>query len=102
MFLAVDLREDDDDSMIGIETTMMGNDDLGHFDKLKKISDERRNELKNQASFKTFEAAVDVGTQALEDDAKHFEDEEDLDYQLIDLAAAREDYIMPIGYTPAR
>jgi hypothetical protein len=102
MFLAVDLEDDDDDSMIGLETTMMGNDDLGHFDKLKKISDDRRETLKNQASFKTFEAAVDVGTQALEDDAKHFDDENDLDYQLIDLAEARSEGIMPIGYTPSK
>jgi len=98
MFIAVDLKEDDDDSMVGIETTMMGNDDLGHFDKLKKISGGEREKLKNQTSFKTFEAAVDTGTQALEDDAEHFDDEDDSDYQLIDLAEARSQGIMPLGY----
>jgi hypothetical protein len=102
MFLGVDLKDDDDDSMIGLETTMMGNDDLGHFDKLEEISDDRRETLKNQRSFKTFEAAVDVGTQALDEDAKHFDDENDIDYQLIDLAEARSEGIMPIGYTPSK
>jgi hypothetical protein len=98
MFLAVDLEDDDDDSMVGIETTMMGNDDLGHFDKLRKISAGEREKLKNQASFKTFEAAVDTGTAALDEDAKHFDDEDDSDYQLIDLAEARSEGIMPLGY----
>lgn len=102
MFIAVDLKDDDDDSMIGLETTMMGNDDLGHFDKLGKISPDHRDKLKNQASFKTFEAAADVGTNRLDDDAKHFDDEDDLDYQLIDLAEARDEGIMPLGYMPAK
>jgi hypothetical protein len=102
MFIAVDLKDDDDDSMIGLETTMMGNDDLGHFDKLKKISPDHREKLKNQASFKTFEAAADTGTNRLDDDAKHFDDEDDLDYQLIDLSEAREEGIMPLGYSAAK
>lgn len=99
MFVAVDLKSDDDDSMIGLETTMMGNDNLGDFDDLKKISRKHREGLKNQASFKTFEAAVNTGTERLDHDAKRFDDEDEIEYQLIDLAEARSQGIEPLGYT---
>lgn len=98
MYLAANLKEGDDDSMIGIETTMMGADDLDEFDSLKDISKKNREKLKNQKSYKTFEAAVDTATQDLEDHADDFDDEENLDYQLVDISEARREGIMPLGY----
>ncbi len=98
MFLAVNLEEGDESSMIGIETTMIGQDDLGNFDKLAKISKSRREKLKNQASFMTFEAAVDSATEDLSKHAKDFEDAENWNYQIVDIAAARSDGIMPLGF----
>jgi hypothetical protein len=101
MFLAVDLKEDNDKSMIGVETTMMGDDNLASFNALKKIPASKREELKNQTSFSTFEAAVDIGTKNLEDHADDFKGD-DSDYQLVDIAAARSEGIMPIGYSSDR
>jgi hypothetical protein len=88
--------------MIGIETTMMGSDNLGEFDELSDISKKKREKLKNQASFKTFQAAVDVATKDLEDHADDFDDEDNTDYQLVDIAEARSDGIMPLAFTPDR
>jgi hypothetical protein len=98
MFLAVDLKDDDDDSMVGIETTLMGEDDLGKFDALSDISKKRREKLKNEASFKTFQAAVDEATQELDDHMDDFDNDDDPDYQIVDIAEARSEGIMPIGY----
>jgi hypothetical protein len=99
MYLAVNLAEGDDSTMIGIETTMMGQDSLKDFDELGDVSKKQREKLKNQASFKTFEAAVDAATQDLDDNQKKFDDEDETDYQLIDIAEARSEGIMPLGYT---
>lgn len=94
MFLVVNL---DDESPIGVETTMMGNDDLGEFDELTNISRKKRELLRNQKSFATFEAAVGTGTQALEEAWEKF-DGDDFDYTLVDVAEARRQGILPIGY----
>jgi hypothetical protein len=102
MYVAADLSDGDDDSMIGIETTMMGSDNLGEFDELSDISKKKREKLKNQASFKTFQAAVDVATKDLEDHADDFDDEDNTDYQLVDIAEARSEGIMPLAFTPDR
>lgn len=94
MFLAVDL---DDETAVGIETTMMGSHDLRPpkgetAAKLKKLEEQR-----NEESWESFEAAVDAGTEALEKNEKKFESDE-LTYQYIDLAEARAAGILPIVY----
>jgi hypothetical protein len=98
MYLAVNLADGDEDTMIGIETTMMGQDNLKEFDELGDVSKKRREKLKNQASFKTFEAAVDGATQDLDENMKKFEDPDETDYQLVNIAEARSEGIMPLGY----
>lgn len=94
MFLAVDI---DDDTTIGLETTLMGSKDLrGTKDKnprLKNLEDH-----KNEESWDSFEAAVNSGTDDLEKYQKKFESD-DLDYQVIDVAKAREAGILPIVYS---
>ncbi len=95
MFLVVDL---DDDTTVGVETTMMGEDDLAKFDEPAGLSKKKRETLKNQASFRIFEEAVDEGTRELEKHQKKFEGD-DTDYLLIDVAEARREGIMPIGYS---
>ena len=95
MFLAVDL---DDETTVGIETTLMGQNDLRPpkgetAAKLKKLEEKR-----NEQSWESFEAALEVGTEALEKNEKKFESDE-ITYQYIDLAEARSAGILPITYT---
>jgi hypothetical protein len=95
MFLAFSL---DDETMIGLETTMMGAADLDKVDakRLKSFLKFDPEEKRNEESWATFEAAIDTGTQALAEAAKEF-DGDDTDYQLIDVAAARNLGVLPIS-----
>jgi len=93
MFLAVDI---DDETTIGLETTLMGSKDLRPAkggSRLKNLEENR-----NEESWDSFESAVSAGTEALEENVKKFESD-DLDYQIIDVAKAREMGILPITYS---
>jgi hypothetical protein len=96
MFLAVDL---DNDTTVGLETTLLGEKDLrspkGDKDSpLKKLE-----EHKNEESWDSFESAVSVGTKELKKNRKKFASDDELDYQIIDLEQAREMGMLPIVYT---
>ena len=94
MFLAFSL---DDETMVGLETTMMGSADLDKVDakRLQSFLKFDPEEKRNEESWATFEAAIDAGTQALLEAAEKFD--EDPDYRLIDVAAARNLGILPIS-----
>jgi hypothetical protein len=94
MFLAVDL---DDETTIGIETTLMGSEDLRpakEGSRLRKLEGKRTEE-----SWDSFESAVSDGTESLEKNAKKFESDDHLDYQVINVEKAREMGILPITYS---
>jgi len=95
MFLAFSL---DDDTMVGLETTMLGDADIPAVDakRLKSFLKLDIEEKRNEESWATFEAALDTGTQALQKASDKF-DGDDTDYQLIDIAAARNLGILPIS-----
>ena len=95
MFLAFSL---DDETMVGLETTMMGEVDLEKVDekRLKSFLKFDVEEKRNEESWATFEAAIDAGTQALLEASEKF-DGDDTDYQLIDIAAARNLGVLPIS-----
>jgi hypothetical protein len=95
MFLAFSL---DDETMVGLETTMMGEADLEKVDekRLKSFLKFDVEEKRNEESWATFEAAIDIGTQALLEASEKF-DGDDTDYQLIDIAAARNLGVLPIS-----
>lgn len=95
MYLAVWL---DDDTLIGIETTLMGAADLAEVDakRLRSFLKFEPEEQKNIESWQTFEAAVESGSESLEQVADKL-DSEALDYQLIDLEDARRLGILPIS-----
>ncbi|MBJ7391347.1 MAG: hypothetical protein JHC85_07280 [Chthoniobacterales bacterium] len=95
MFLAFSL---DDDTMVGLETTMLGDADIPAVDakRLKSFLKLDIEEKRNEESWATFEAALDTGTQALQEASDKF-DGDDTDYQLIDIAAARNLGILPIS-----
>ena len=94
MFLAFSL---DDETMVGLETTMMGAADLDKVDakRLRSFLKFDPEEKRNEESWATFEAALDAGTQALSEASEKFD--EDPDYMLIDVAAARNLGILPIS-----
>jgi hypothetical protein len=94
MFLAFSL---DDETMVGLETTMMGAADLDEVDekRLRSFLKFDPEEKRNEESWATFEAALDTGTQALLEAAGKFD--EDPDYMLIDVASARTLGILPIS-----
>lgn len=95
MYLAVDL---DDETTIGIETTLMGSANLPKNPKISiadSLSSTDAKEAQNMESWESFEAAVAMGTEALEEDI-HEIDGEHLQYQLIDITLAREVGILPI------
>lgn len=95
MFLAFSL---DDETMVGLETTMMGSADLDKVDamRLKSFLKFDPEEKRNEESWASFEAAIDAGTQALVEASEKF-DGDDSDYQLIDIAAARNLGVLPIS-----
>lgn len=95
MFLAFSL---DDETMVGLETTMMGEADLEKVDekRLKSFLKFDVEEKRNEESWATFEAALDTGTQALLEASDQFGGD-DADYQLIDIAAARNLGVLPIS-----
>ncbi|MFM8719518.1 MAG: hypothetical protein ACKOFH_08330 [Chthoniobacterales bacterium] len=94
MFLAFSL---DDETMVGLETSMMGEADLEKVDekRLKSFLKFDVEEKRNEESWATFEAALDTGTQALLEASEKFD--EDPDYMLIDVAEARNLGILPIS-----
>jgi hypothetical protein len=99
-FLAFDSGEGDDDNIIGLETTMLGNDELKPVKDIPNLNQKMK--LKEfQASYRTFSNAVKTGNNALERHAEAFESEEDPNIQMISIADAREFGIMPIASTKA-
>jgi hypothetical protein len=94
MFLAVDIN---DDTTIGIETTLMGEQNLAKIDRKKFPSFEKLDENMQEAAWNSFEGAVSVGTDRLEQDAEMFESD-DMNYQIIDVAEARRIGILPISF----
>lgn len=103
MFLAVSLGEGEDATLIGLETTMMGSTDLEEVDakRLRSFLKFDPETKKNEESWKTFEAAVDVGTSTIKENEDKFGGD-DPDYQIIDLAAARTMGILPISSATAK
>jgi hypothetical protein len=97
-FLAFDSGTGEDDNIIGLETTMLGNNTLKPVSQIANLP--QKTKLKEfQASYKTFSNAVKTGNAALEENAEAFESEDDPDVQLISIADARELGIMPIAST---
>jgi len=94
--LAFDLGEGDDDPILGLETTLLGESDPGEAGEEIEVP-EKLVGTPHEKSFKVLAAAIGAGTQTLEDNADSFDDEEEPQFELISVAAAREMGIMPIA-----
>ena len=97
-FLAFDLSKDDNAKRVGLETTMLGNDEIKPVNEIAHLSEKAKlDEFKE--SYKTFGNAVKVGNANLKKYADKLDDDSDdadPDVQLISIPDARDLGIMPI------
>lgn len=97
-FLAFDTGKGEEDITIGLETTMLGNDDLEPVSELANLPEKKL--LKGfEASYLTFGNAIETGTASLEEHAEAFEDGSDPNIQLISIQEARKLGIAPIAFS---
>ncbi len=96
-FLAFDTGNGEEDVTIGLETTMLGNDDLEPVSELANLPEKKL--IKGfEASYLTFGNAVEAGNASLEEHADAFEDGSDPAIQLISIKETREFGIAPIAF----
>jgi len=99
--LAYAASDDDDADLVGLETTMLGNNQLTALKDVGKVT-QKALEKEFSASLKTFQKAVASGNANLEKHADEFESQEDPDIQLISISDARDLGIMPLPYLRGR
>lgn len=98
-FLAFDLGDGEDAKRIGLETTMLGNDEIKSVEQIANLT-EKAKLTEFKASYKTFTSAVKIGNANLKKYKEQLDDdseEADPDIQLISIPDARDLGIMPIS-----
>lgn len=95
MFLGFQLDEDGEE-LAFLETTMLGDVHEGHGQRLQQLRHGRQVPVDLEASLESFAAALDEGQRQVDEAGDAFDDEENVDYQMIDVQAAREAGVMPI------
>ncbi len=103
MYMGVALSaSEDDDSTACIETTMLGAGEpdasLKAIPEIRALEKTLDTEVRASPAWRTFKTAVAVATAAFRGDKSKFEDKDNSDYQIIDVAAARADGILPIPF----
>lgn len=97
VFLAFDLDEEGEQTF-GLETTMMGSADAEPSGR-SLVPASMASRYRNLASFRSFSAAIQEGTQQLREHRATF-DGDDPDYQVISLSESRRMGILPLAYRP--
>ncbi len=96
MFLGFALDEEASE-MAFLETTMLGDHDPGKVDRqMRNLARDISDDEDVQQSFLVFAAALDNAREQVEEAGEKFEDPNEANYQIIDIAAAREYGVMPI------
>lgn len=95
-FLAFDLGKGDNAKRIGLETTLLGKNEIKPVEEIAHLTDKARL-AEFKASYKTFGTAVKVGNASLKKYAAEFESEEDPNIQIISIPDARDLGITPIA-----
>ena len=102
-------QDSEGSAIIGLETTMLGQDNLKSLDELKNLqlkADDKKVDLKKfdglvadeaGASLKTFLNAIETGNASLEEHAEAFQDGSDPNIQLISIAEWRKLGIRPLA-----
>lgn len=83
--------------LAGFETTLLGSKIDDDATEIEGVTDTLGEDFADQNSWKTFTAALAMGTASLVENAEKF-DKDDADYQLINIAAARRIGILPIAF----
>jgi hypothetical protein len=96
-FLAFETGNGEDDVLLGLETTMLGNDDLEPVTDLENLP-EKKLIQGFEASYATFGNAIETGNASLEEHAEAFEDGNNPATQLISIKEARKLGIAPIAF----
>ncbi len=95
-FLAFSDGNKENPTLFGLETTMLGNNNLQPVKFLPKLPAQvKKKEF--AASLKTFSAALSTGDERIKEHKDAFESEDDPDIQLISISAARKLGVMPLG-----
>lgn len=95
-FLSFDLGRGEDDAIVGLETTMLGNDSLKPVDKLPDMPAKAKTR-EFEKSLQTYAHALEVGTTSLEKHADVIDAGDNPNIQMISVSDARELGIMPIA-----
>lgn len=95
-FLAFTDGDEENPTMYGLETTMLGSDNLKPVLDLPKLPSKLR-QKEFAASHATFISALEAGKNQITEHSEAFESNDDPDTQLISISAAREMGVMPLG-----
>ncbi|WP_395748649.1 hypothetical protein [Prosthecobacter sp.] len=97
-FLAFDEIPDSAALPTGLETTMLGHDDITDVKKMEFLSSEQQSK-ENMASAKTFVTAMEIGSSRIQACARNLEGQGTPKYRLISIEDERQNGIDPIPYT---
>jgi hypothetical protein len=95
-FLAFTDGNKDNPTMFGLETTLLGSDDLHTVKNLEMLPESLKQE-EYAVSYATFVAALESGKRQLNDHQEAFESAENPSTQLISISEARDMGVMPLG-----
>lgn len=80
-----------------LETTMLGDDEAEDVsDEMQEQAEDISDDPDIQASYLVFAAAMNYGQEQVDEGGDRFEADDEVDYQMIDIQAARENGVMPI------
>jgi hypothetical protein len=101
-FYITDRGDEDEREYVGLETTLIGAPDIDEPEgeapeALSALADQLSDKVADSKAWRTFEAAVIDKTDDLAKNEDKF-DVGDPEYQMIDIAEARDDGIMPISF----
>lgn len=97
MYLGIYLDRESKQSAC-LETTMLGDPDPAKFTENRALATAATPAVKRLKGWKGFNAALDSATREYRKHHEKFEKENDPDYEIVDIAAARQEGIAPIGY----
>ena len=98
-FLAFSDGNEENPTIFGLETTMLGSDNLKPVIELPKLPSKLK-QKEFAASHATFVSALEVGKSQITEHSEAFKSNDDPDTQLISISAARAMGVMPLGADP--
>ena len=90
--------DDKGEKIVALETTLVGSAAPEKFPKIPGLAELLDEKWLQEDSYAVFSAAIAIGTENLAKNAKKFADENEPDYLLMSVTAARKMGILPIGF----